>query len=359
LAQVGEFSFVLADVAAPLGLFSADTYQLFLGASVISMLATPLVISSSEPVAFRLERLLGHTPLPLAGPEGEPTKLDDHVIIVGYGLNGRNLAKALKNAGIPYVTLEQNGQVVRQARLNREPILFGDATRAEVLERVGIHRARAIVFAISAPAEERRGVATARHLNPDLWIVVRTRYMKEIEELEKLGADQVIPEEFETSLEIFARVLRLYGVPPNSIRKEVEAARGAHYEMLRGLSIPGLKLDVLRHLGVQAAIETIEVEDGAPAVGESPATLALRRITGATVIAAVRNGQTHHTPDPEFRFRPQDIVVVVGNAESIAQAPAVFRKPTDRDRRTGALRASGVYRPSGSITFHPEEKQGT
>jgi CPA2 family monovalent cation:H+ antiporter-2 len=270
-------------------------------------------------------------------------------------LNGRNLARALKRAGIPYVILEQSGQVVRQARLQREPIIFGDGTRHEVLERVGIKRARVIVFAISAPAEERRGVAVARHLHPGISIVVRTRYVKEIEELERLGADQVIPEEFETSLEIFARVLRLYGVPSNTIRREVEATRGEHYEMLRGLSLPGLKLDALRHLGAEIAIETIEVEEGSRAVGENPITLALRRATGCTVVAAVRDGQTYHTPDPAFRFRPGDLVVLVGAGSAIGEAAGLFRKPRADDRRSGSLQASAVFGATGSVTFHAEE----
>lgn len=350
LAQVGEFSFVLADVAEPLGLFTADTYQLFLGTSVLSMLATPFVIAASGPVAQWIERLIGHVPLPTARASDREMaqRLLDHVIIVGYGLNGRNLARVLKGAEIPYVILEQNGQVVRQARLNREPILFGDATRAEVLEKVGIQQARAIVFAISAPAEERRGVGMARHLNPKIWIIVRTRYLREMEELTKLGADQVIPEEFETSLEIFSRVLRLYGVPSNAIRREVEAVRGEHYGMLRGQSLATLKLDALRHLGVQVGMESIEVEEGSHAVGENPMTLALRTNTGCSVVATVRGTAVFYAPDRDFRFQPGDLVVIVGNAEGLERGTAVFRKPATGDRRSsrvsGALRVSTMLR---------------
>ncbi|MSR05903.1 MAG: sodium:proton exchanger [Gemmatimonadetes bacterium] len=343
LAQAGEFSFILAAVAQPLGLFTESTYQLFLGTSVLSMLATPFIIQASGPFARWVQSRLGHEPASMGrASELEMAKdLLDHVIIVGYGLNGRNLARVLKGAEIPYVILEQNGQVVRQARLNREPILFGDATRAEVLEKVGIERARAIVFAISAPAEERRGVAVARHLNPKVWIIVRTRYLREMEELSALGADQVIPEEFETSLEIFSRVLRLYGVPSNSIRREVDAVRGEHYGMLRGVSLPSLKLDALRHLGLKVGMESIEVEEGSEAVGENPMTLTLRTRTGCSVVAALRGTEVFYAPDREFRFQPKDVVVVVGKADALEAGSIMFRKrPAEGPR---------PVRPSGSL----------
>jgi CPA2 family monovalent cation:H+ antiporter-2 len=350
LAQVGEFSFVLAAVASPVGLLNVDSYQLFLGVSVLSMILAPFVIQAARPVGLWAERLSGGMPVVFRTHRAEAgPPLNDHVIVVGYGLSGRNLARVLRSAEIPYVILEQNGPVVRQAKLEREPILFGDATRHEVLERVGIHRARVIVFAISAPADERRGVAVARHLNPGIAIVVRTRYVREIEELERLGADQVIPEEFETSLEIFARVLRLYGIPTDAIRREIEAARGEHYEMLRGLKVPGLKLDALRHLGLQVAIETVELEAGTQAEGENPTTLSLRSRTGTSVIAVVRDGEARYTPDPAFRFRPGDLVVLVGTGDALAQATAFFRRP--RDRRSGAIRMSvsvPVQEPDGA-----------
>ncbi|MBI2403783.1 MAG: cation:proton antiporter [Gemmatimonadetes bacterium] len=306
LAQVGEFSFVLAGVAVPLGLFPGDGYQLFLGASVASMLATPFVIGAAAPLADVVCRLARRPAIELLPHEADEVARDDHVIIVGYGLNGRNLARVLRAAGIGYVILEQNGQVVRRARLAREPIFFGDGARHDVLERVGIGRARVIVFAISAPAVERRGVAVARQLNPNIRIVVRTRYVAAMDDLSRAGADEVVPEEFETSLAIFARVLRLYGIPSNTIEREVAAVRGEHYGVLRGLTLPGLKLDALKHLGVHAALD-------------------LRRETGATLIAVVRDGKAFYTPDPEFRFRAGDSVVLVGQGEALARACGMFR----------------------------------
>ncbi len=333
LAQVGEFSFVLAGAALPLGLLGAEEYQTFLAASVVSMLVAPLLISAAGSVAGFVCRIARRPALEILPHEAqEIARLNDHVIIVGYGLNGRNLARVLKAAGIPYVVLEQNGQTVRRARLEREPIFFGDGTRTDVLERVGIARARVVVFAISAPAAERRGVAVARKLNPNARIVVRTRYVTSIPELEQAGADQVVPEEFETSVTIFARVLRIYGVPSNVIQREIDAVRSEHYGVLRGVSFGDLRLDSLKHLGIHDALDTVEVEEGSPAVGQNPWSLELLRETGATVIAVVRDGKALYHPDPEFRFRPGDTVVLIGSREALENVSLLFR--AGRDERT-------------------------
>jgi len=239
LAQVGEFSFVLAAAGRPLGLLDEGTFQLFLAAAVLSMLAAPLLIASSHPVAERLMRLLGARTHDIAADETtELQALSNHTIVVGYGLNGRNVVRALRGVGITYVVLEENGVVVRRGRAAGERIYFGDGTRADVLEHVGIAHAKALVIAVAAPEVERRAVATARRLNPALHIVVRTRYVLAIDELQRLGATEVVPEEFETSIEVFARVLASYGVSGERIREEILAVRRDHYERFRGRERP-------------------------------------------------------------------------------------------------------------------------
>jgi CPA2 family monovalent cation:H+ antiporter-2 len=328
LAQVGEFAFVLAAAGAPLGLFPERTYQLFIGASVYSMLLAPFVIAAAGPIA----EWLAHqgrraTPERLRARESAPPALQDHVIVVGYGLNGRNIARALRAAGIAYVILEQNGEAVRRARARGETILFGDGTRAGVLHRAGVERARVLVFAIAVAHDERRGVAVARGMNPRLRIIVRTRYVAAVRELERAGANEVVPEEFETSLEIFARVLRAYAVPVNVVRREIEAARGERYEMLRGLAMPDLRYEALAGLGVRAQVETVAVEAGAEALGLNAATLHLRTRTGATVLAAVRDGAAVYEPDRTFGYRPGDVVVLVGTPEALEKAEVLFLAP--------------------------------
>ena len=327
LAQVGEFSFVLAGSGVMFGLLGAEQYQLFLGASVLSMLAAPFVISGADRLAEWATNVTRPQHFVIPTMEMPAVRaLRDHVIIVGYGLNGHNLARALESAMIPYVVLEQNGQIVRRARLERTPIFFGDGTRAEVLEKVGIEHARVLVYAIAAPAEERRGVAVARHLNGHVRIVVRTRYVSEIEELRRLGADEVVPEELETSIEIFARVLRRYGVEVNRIRRLVDEVRSDHYGMFltRERSITSRIGDALAPLGERVRLQTVVVDAESNAASESPASLGLRKTTGATVIAFVRKGEVTYSPDPTTTFEVGDEVLLVGDTNALEKARAMF-----------------------------------
>ncbi|MEX2026791.1 MAG: cation:proton antiporter, partial [Pirellulaceae bacterium] len=241
LAQVGEFSFILADRGLVLGLLEQDHYQTFLAAAVLTITLTPLMLA----VGPRLADLLAELPLAKrwttaqeAAMSGEEVKLRSHVIIVGFGLNGRNLDRVLQAVDIDHVVLELNPETVRQMRARGEPLFYGDSTRPPVLEHVGIRQARLLVIAISDLASTRRTVQIARRLNPGLHIIVRTRYLAEVPHLRKLGADVIIPEEFETSVEIFAQVLRAYDVPRNLIVDLIERVRGDHYEVLRDTDLP-------------------------------------------------------------------------------------------------------------------------
>lgn len=326
LAQIGEFSFVLASVALPLGLLSPAENQLFLATAVITMLATPFMIAGAPSVARRLCALTGSPTLPMAADlEEAPERLADHVIVVGYGVTGRNVARVVDGAGIPYVILEQNGRVVEEARSAGQPIVYGDATQWHTLERIGVERARVLVLAIASPADELRSVEISRQLNPGIRIVVRTRFVQAIGQLEGVGADEVVADEFETSLEIFSRVLRHYEIPSNVIEREVHGARMEHYGTALGTGDGGVfRLDALASLGVHHVVEIVQVEEGSLAVGRSPADLQLRATTGATVVAVTRDGEAHVAPGPTFRFLARDSVVLAGDDEALARGRLVF-----------------------------------
>ena len=323
LAQIGEFSFVLAAVGLPLGLFRDGDYQVFLTAAVLSMMATPFLIRLSRPLAERAATWLGRTDPIDRAPAVDV--LSDHTIIVGYGLAGRYLARVLKAAGISCLVVEQNAELVIRAREDGIPVVFGDATRHAVLEHVRLAKARIIVFAISSPIDEQRGVALARDINPSVRILVRTRYVRGIDELMRLGATDVVVEEFEASLVLFAKTLKSYEIPINRIWREVESVRTEHYGLLRGTTTPDLKLDALKHLGIHEVLELIEIEDGAPAIGANPTTLELRRRTGVVQIAVVRHGKPIYQRDPTFCYEAGDTVVLVGDSDGLSRAMALFR----------------------------------
>lgn len=330
LAQVGEFSFVLAAAGLPLGLFAGDDYQTFLSAAVLSLLATPFVIGSARRVAESVAARV-----PGAGRRAESGKADrngllaagfrDHAVVVGYGVAGRYLARMLRAAGIRCAVVDQNLQLVRQARADGLPAVYGDGTRRALLERIAGARARTIVFAIPSSMEERRGVAAARALAPAARIIVRTRYVRAIENLRRLGADEVVVEEFEASLELFRRALEGYAIPARRIARELHAVRSEHYGLLRGAATPDLALDALQHLGVHDALEVVEAEAGSESIGENARTLDLRRRTGAIQVAVVRNGAPIYRRDEAFRYAPGDAAVLVGDRAALDAAGALFR----------------------------------
>ena len=328
LAQVGEFSFVLAAAGLPLGLFAGDDYQIFLSVAALSMMVTPFLVATARPFADTVvRRLPARQRHEAASSAGAMDAAHGHAVIVGYGVAGRYLTRMLQAAGITAVVVDQNPELVRLARADGLPAVFGDGTRHAVLESVAGARARIIVFAVSSPVDERRGAAAAREVAPAARVVVRTRYVRSIDDLMRQGATDVVVEEFEASLELFARALRSYELPATRIARELDAVRREHYGLLRGTAAPDLTLDTLRHLGIHEALELVEVEEGAAAVGRSARMLDLRRRTNAIQVAVVRDGAPIYRRDETFRYRVGDTAVLVGDREALDAAAGLFRGP--------------------------------
>jgi CPA2 family monovalent cation:H+ antiporter-2 len=319
LAQVGEFSFVLARVGRAVGLLREDIHQVFLGASIFTMLITPVAIALAPRLAAPASRLslprpVGRLRRDLRGglaPAAAARR--GHVILVGYGLNGRNVSRVLRETAVPFVVLELNGSLVRQARNEGLPVVYGDATQAEILSVCGAETANLLVLAISDLVATRTAVHVARRLNPALYILVRTRALEEIDELLRLGANEVIPEEFETSIEIFCRVLQRYHVPRNVIDAQVRILRDETYGVLRGSTLQSHEaLDRIAGILQSTLTDTFQVRRGTAADGRTLRDLQLRARTGAVVIAMVRDGVPKTTPSPDEPLQAQDTLVLVG-----------------------------------------------
>ena len=324
LSQVGEFSFILAVAGKTSGLITDEIYQLFLAASVLTMIATPFVINISSPAAVwfisrslfnRLKRIRR-----IEEREPVPAKRAGHVIITGFGINGRNLAKVLKEMDIPYVVLEMNNNTVRKMKKKQEPIYYGDGTSVEILQKLGVQSARVLVIAISDAPATRRIVQIARKENPDIHIIVRTRYVAEVDHLTESGANEVIPEEFETSVEIFSRVLHHYNTPKNVISEHIENIRKDCYSVLRGVALPQKGITERQELLEGMETETYLIRDTSGSAGLSLRELNIRVETGATVIAVKRKDTVHHNPSSGFVLKEGDILLFIGKKEDIDRA---------------------------------------
>lgn len=329
VTQIGEFSFILAGVGISYELLPNENYQLFLAVSVLTMLVTPFVINNAPRLAEAAARL----PLPrrirdgIYGDELEQasgSSLVNHLIIVGYGFNGANVAGAAKLTGIPYIVIEMNPQTVLQLKSKGECIFFGDAGNEAVLRHAGIERARMLVIVISDAAATRRAVAIARSLNPSLHILVRTRFISEMQPLYALGANEVIPEEFETSVEICARVLANHLVPENVIDSFISKMRADGYRMFRSYSLGEAGISGMLKEAPNVEISTVKVDSAAFGAGRSPLELQLRNKYGVSLIAIRRGEETLPNPEAEMVIQPGDQVMLLGEPGKVREATKLF-----------------------------------
>ncbi len=329
LAQIGEFSFVLARTAMSNGLMDDNGYQMFLAASIVTMMLTPTIMEAAPKVASFVSR---HMNMPVEDePETQAEEpLKDHLIIVGFGVGGKHLARTAREAGIPYVILEMNPDTV--ARFGgKEPIHGGDASKPLVLEHFGIATARVIAVMISDPAAVRAITATARKLNPKVHIVVRTRFLGEVDELRRLGADDVIPEDFETSIEIFSRVLGHYLVPRQTIERFVNSIRHEYYNMARqlnmtGMDLPALADEVLTGLEVVAC----KVEHGSRLDGRKLTDTSLRKKYGVTVVGIRHAGQIIPSPGGDAFLHGDDTVFLFASPAALTTVMPFFRAEPEK-----------------------------
>ncbi len=324
LNQIGEFSFVLCKEAAQPNykLLDNNLYQMFLGVSILSMMANPFLVTLGPKITDLVAKITKKIGQKIPDTQSLPEDLADHLIIVGFGLNGRNLAQTATAAKVPFVIIEMNPKTVHQERAKNMPIFFGDSTEDIVLDHANIKKARTMVIAISDSEAARRTTELARRMNPSLHIITRTRYSSEIPRLLKLGASEVIPEEFETSIEIFIRVLRQYLIPKDKIEQLVQEIRSSGYEMLRSLS------DVFPENNIKLPnldITNISVDKAAFITYKSLSTIGLRKKYSITVLAIQRKEGYILNPDGETVILPDDIVFIMGTSDKIRESISLFR----------------------------------
>lgn len=315
LGQIGEFSFVLAGAGQQAGLVDAPLFQTVLATAVASMVVTPFMIQASPRVADMFSRL----PMPAWLKKGRSLlfladvhDLTRHVVIAGFGVTGHKVAEAAERAGVPYAVLEMNPDTVRAARAQGTQIHYGDASQESVLRHVAVSEAMSVVVAVNDPAAARRITEFSRRMAPDAFVVVRTRYLREVEALYALGADEVIADELEVSIEIFSRVLGRALVPREDIERFVVETRREWREMARSLSPDSTSSHDLRVELPDMRTRSFRVRAGSPYAEKTLAELDLRRRYRVTVLAVRKPDRTVTNPHAETLLHEGDILFVIG-----------------------------------------------
>lgn len=315
IAPVGEFSFLLAQAGDSVGLLGPNGEQTFVAVAVSTLALSPLLVSAGSAIAQRIREDASDEDLTEVDP------LRGHIIIIGYGLNGQNVARVLVSTGVRHVVLEEDSLRIAAARTNGSRAIMADAADPHALELAGINDAVAVIVAISDPDGTRRIVRFCRSMNKDIRLIVRTRYIAEVERLRELGADEVIPEEFETSLEIVTRTLRVMGVPQNIVANQLRLLRDEGYRMLRDPAVratDGRRLSAIFAAGLS---QTYLILPDTFADGRTISELGLTE-EGVGVAALLRDGSAISPLPVDEPLQAGDTMLLVGAHEDLTKAVA-------------------------------------
>ena len=324
LAQIGEFSFILAKIGQSNHLIDEYYYQIFLAVAILSMGLTPFFIMFSNPIAILLEKL----PMPLVFrkglrklPEPNVPDISEHTILVGKSQNS-SLSKSLELAGIPFVIIDVDADRVRELQENGINAVYGHAQYESVLEHANIKEATNLLLYVIDTGDKASIIKTAKKLNPNVHIVVRTPYIEDLDYLYDVGADDVIPIEFESSLEMFSKALSNYLVPHEEIEKTLALIRSKGYEALRTEdskpNLPGIHIPDFE-------ISTLVIHKESVAYKKSIKDLDLRNKTGITILAIKQKDKVLTNPDANTILEDGDIIYTLGDHYNSSCINEIFK----------------------------------
>lgn len=330
LCHVGEFSIMLGMFARELGVLGERGLLLFYSAATLTMFVAPLLISAaptiSEFISSRAGRLTSWGTVSCHYGKTSPKKPENHMIIIGFGPVGRYLADVAKIADIPYCVIEMNPVTVMAESRKGENIMFGDATQESILQEANLEAARVVVVSFSDSRTSRNVVENVRSLSKRVYLIARTRFISEIDTLKRLGADEVICEELETSIELFSRSVSQYLVPAEDIAKFIDKIRRKWAYLTSDSNLANLETDLSRSIRTFLDIElrVWRISAQSKAMGKTLAELNVRSIFGVTVLAIRRSGAIIANPKPEERLLEGDYIIVIGSSESLTRADMIF-----------------------------------
>lgn len=314
LSQIGEFSFVLAKEGMAYGLMTSQFFSVFLGVSILTMSLTPFLEKATPQIVkvfarfpyFQVDDELKALPEELE----EKGDVEDHVILVGLGRNGKHIAKACRQFHIPIRIVDMNPTIVENQQALGLPIIYGRASNESVLKELNITSAQCIVISASTYEETMKTIDAAKRLNPDIHIIVRTRYLKSIDDVIEAGADEVIPKEFETSIMMFTRIMDYYNKDVDEITDAVNDLRSNNYDAFRTVTSEDIST-YLNYKYTDLEIDSLRVSENTH-IDDFPFEENNLKVTGV-----VRGEDTFTDVKSDFKFLEDDLILFIGHRENI------------------------------------------
>ncbi|HEY3371561.1 MAG TPA: cation:proton antiporter [Prolixibacteraceae bacterium] len=322
LAQIGEFSFILAKTGQSYDILSGFYYQLFLSVTIMTMAASPFIIMISKPLATIMLKL----PIPelmLKGlfplQEIEVPEMQDHIVLIGKDSRSQNLSRMARHMKLPYVSIVFDPADVRRRQLKGESVIYGDSMNEPILRKAHTHTAAIVVISIGETITALGVIEKVRSMNQHAHIIVRSKYVSNIEDFYHMGANQVIPEEFETAIDLFEMILKKKLIPEEDIYSTISGIRDDNYGIFREKD----ETNAVTLTDMIPEVEIVALKAGSYELfpGNSLKEINLRKQYGLTVVAIKRDGEILENPGAAFIFESNDVVYILGKPTKIAQLP--------------------------------------
>ncbi len=314
LFQVGEFSFVLAQVGVSTNSISHEVYSLVLTTAIITMFLTPIISGQTAHLYALSKRWFKHEPLdtinyPKSG-------LRNHVIIVGGGRVGFRIAQVLKRLSVPMLIIELDQLRVERAKHADIPVIYGDASHEVVLEAAETPSARLLIITSPEVVIAQAIVENARKVNSEIKVVARAPGVEFLEEFKKLNISEVVIPEFEAGLEMARKALVHLHIPAAKIQHYTESLRQDLFASLFSENEEDEILEQLQWAENQFDMQWMMIKPGSVLVGKTIGESEIRTITASSVVGVIRDDVLEPNPDANFRFQANDRAAIIGTDSS-------------------------------------------
>lgn len=313
LAQIGEFSFVLARTGVQSGVIDKQFYSLMLSVSVITMILSPFLSMLSTPLYSLKKRWFMHEQFQTINmPDGG---LSNHVVIAGGGRVGFQISSVLKRLGFPFIIIEHDFRRFEKIKDGAFPVIYGDAGQETVLSAADIRRATLLIITAPSLITAREILKAAGQHNPGIDIIVRANDLDQIQELRRLNIREIIQPEFEAGLEIIRQTLLHLDCRISGIQNIIDEMRQNAYASGFKRDLNSAVLSKLKDTPFLIETGWYDIQPGNIFVGKSLKELEVRKKTGVSAVGLIRNGEFTPNPGPEIVFTAGDLIAIIGLKE--------------------------------------------